>query len=269
MTKPFIEPPTPDTQDFLSRFAASHTPESVIELFAEQDASGVAGGQIDAAGLGKWSWGEGGVPLIDADLEHGGRPLGRLRVFGDESQPMGMLVSRLAPIIIPMTARIVACSEAERRARVDGLTGVLNRSGLLVRLREELQRARRSAVPVSLLLADVDNMKALNDGRGHHTGDQALCRVADALRASLRGSDIVGRLGGDEFVAVLPDARQDQAEQAAERVRCTLGEHGDPVGLSIGIASGTGESQPEELLRDADQAMYRVKHGQGGRVSAA
>lgn len=273
MTKQFTESgypgAYPDTQDFLSRFAASHSPEELVELLSDQRAPGIAGGQIDAGGLGSWNWGEGGVPLIDADLEHAGRALGRFRVFGDETRPMGMLVSQIAPIIIPMTARIMACLEAERRARVDGLTGVLNRSGLLTRLGEELQRARRAQTAISLLMADVDNMKQLNDESGHQAGDRALCRIADTLRGSLRGSDVVGRLGGDEFLAILPDADLEQARTAANRIRHELRGTRERLSLSIGLAAGTGDTPPEQLIRQADEAMYRIKQSERGRVSAA
>lgn len=264
-----IDSDHPDTQDFLSRFAASHTPQALVELFSEQQAPGITGGQIDAGGLGQWSWGNGGIPLIDADLEHAGRAVGRFRVFGDEAMPMGLLVTRVAPILIPMTARIVACLEAERRARVDGLTGVLNRSGLLIRLGEELQRARRSQTTLSLLLADVDNMKQINDESGHQAGDRALCRIADTLRGSLRGSDVVGRLGGDEFVAILPDVGLDQARIAADRIRHQLGAVREQLSLSIGLAAGTGDTPPERLIHQADDAMYRVKQSDRGRISAA
>lgn len=269
MIKQGFESDHPDTQDFLSRFAASHTPEELVELFSGQQAPGIAGGRIDAGNLGSWGWGEGGMPLIDADLEHAGRALGRFRVFGDESRPMGLLVSRVAPIIIPMTARIIACLEAEQRARVDGLTGVLNRSGLFARLSEELQRARRSQTTISVLLADVDNMKQLNDESGHQAGDRALCRIADTLRGSLRGSDVVGRLGGDEFVAILPDVGLDQARIAANRIRRELRDTRERLALSIGLAAGTGDTPPEQLIHRADEAMYRIKQSERGKVSAA
>ena len=156
------------------------------------------------------------------------------------------------------------------RALHDPLTGLANRQLILDRAQQMLVRARRSGVPVAALFIDLDNFKDSNDSLGHGAGDQLLQMVAGRLLGILRSGDTVGRLGGDEFVILaegVPFARG--PEMIAERVHQVLkpafhipGIDGMSITISasIGIAVGDRPSA-EDLLRDADIALYRAKGG--------
>jgi len=156
----------------------------------------------------------------------------------------------------------------------DALTGLPNRTLILDRIEQTLTRARHNQEPVAALFVDLDNFKAINDSLGHATGDELLCAVAERLEGVIRETDALGRMGGDEFVVVADGLSLAAGpELIAERLQeafsepFALGEEGESlvhVKASIGIATGDRTSA-EELLRDADIAMYRSKwSGKGG-----
>jgi diguanylate cyclase (GGDEF)-like protein/PAS domain S-box-containing protein len=148
----------------------------------------------------------------------------------------------------------------------DDLTHLPNRLLLVDRLAHSLARADRTGSHVAVLFLDLDRFKLVNDGLGHVVGDQLLVEVANRLTRSIRASDTVARFGGDEFVIVREEvADVTQAIEFAERVTAVLHE---PIALSgrelyattsVGIALGGAGSSAEQLLRDADAAMYRAK----------
>jgi diguanylate cyclase (GGDEF)-like protein len=152
----------------------------------------------------------------------------------------------------------------------DALTGLPNRTLILDRIEQTLTRARLKQEPVAALFVDLDNFKAINDSLGHGTGDELLCAVAERLEGVIRETDALGRLGGDEFVVVadgisLAAGPELIAERLLEAFRepFSLGPNGETLvhaKASIGIATGVRASA-EELLRDADIAMYRAKWG--------
>jgi diguanylate cyclase (GGDEF)-like protein len=156
----------------------------------------------------------------------------------------------------------------------DALTGLPNRTLILDRIEQTLTRARLKHEPVAALFVDLDNFKAINDSLGHGCGDELLCAVADRLEGVIRETDALGRLGGDEFVVVadglsLAAGPELIAERLLEAFNepFALGEGGETrvhAKASIGIATGVRPSA-EELLRDADIAMYRSKWGGKGR----
>jgi diguanylate cyclase (GGDEF)-like protein len=146
-------------------------------------------------------------------------------------------------------------------ASVDELTGCAVRRVLRQRMEEEITRSVRSGSPLSLLMIDVDQFKAVNDTYGHVVGDHVLARIGAVLRQSGRAFDVVSRIGGDEFALLLPDTDVPSAVKVAERIRKDLsGAVEVPVTLSIGVG-GLDRSMPsvEHLLDDADFALYRVK----------
>jgi len=152
----------------------------------------------------------------------------------------------------------------------DALTGLPNRTLILDRIEQTLTRARHNQEPVAALFVDLDNFKAINDSLGHTTGDELLCAVARRLHGVIRETDALGRLGGDEFVVVAdglslaagPELIAERLLEAFNEPFC-LGEDRETrvrAKASIGIATGVRASA-EELLRDADIAMYRAKWG--------
>ncbi len=160
----------------------------------------------------------------------------------------------------------------ERQALHDPLTKLPNRLLLMDRARQALARLHRSQGLVALLFIDLDRFKAINDNMGHAVGDHLLISVAERLAEMLRDSDTVARLGGDEFVILAEDLDSDaEALGVAERVLYALeepfevGSAGVSMLASVGVSvSHDPEADPEDMLREADVAMYRAK-GAGGR----
>lgn len=153
----------------------------------------------------------------------------------------------------------------------DGLTGVLNRSSLLTKLREEIERAERSGSSLAVFLFDIDKFKEVNDIYGHEAGDLVLKRVASNVRSTLRGIDHLGRLGGDEFVVLMVDVKK-QADISnlverllkAARTPVEYNDESLQIALSLGISQFPQDATgAEELLNFADQAMYRTKRNGG------
>jgi len=162
--------------------------------------------------------------------------------------------------------------QLQELARTDPLTGLLNRRAFQERLREEFERAFRSGLPLSLLVLDLDGLKALNDREGHRRGDAALRGLASAVRGGSRITDITARWGGDEFAVLAPQTARQEAFQLAERIRDSAGP-GSPGGLtvSIGIVTldpGDPLASPEALMSGADTALYAAKRLGRNRVVA-
>ncbi|MFJ2409741.1 diguanylate cyclase [Pseudomonas sp. NPDC087814] len=177
------------------------------------------------------------------------------------------------------------CMELRRRHRAeqvlselaatDALTGLANRRTLDQRLRLEWDRAQRSAEPLTVLMIDVDHFKAFNDRHGHQGGDEALRTVAQVIEGNIRRpADLAARYGGEEFAVVLPHTDSQGARVIAEHIRSSV-EHlprvsGDtvPITVSIGLSTWTKNSRTtlEELLLNADQALYEAKHTGRNRV---
>ncbi len=165
-------------------------------------------------------------------------------------------------------------AELINQALHDPLTGLANRTLLLDRLAHALARAERTGSPNTVLFIDLDAFKTVNDSLGHAVGDKLLIAVAERLGAGLRSTDTIARLGGDEFAVMLEDTGTEVAIQIAERLAAGLASHlavGDRqmlVRASIGIATGEpGQRAADELLRDADLAMYMAKRQGKGRYA--
>ncbi len=156
----------------------------------------------------------------------------------------------------------------------DGLTQVANHRFFQERLSEEFRRAQRYDDPLALILADLDHFKLVNDQYGHPAGDQVLRTLADLFKASVRETDFVARYGGEEFAVLLPKTHLGGALSVAERVaaelrRRSIGPAEVRVTASFGVSSfpGRGVSSPEQLLKTADEALYRSKSDGRNRIS--
>lgn len=158
-------------------------------------------------------------------------------------------------------------------ANHDGLTGLANRRHFLEHLRIALRHAQRHDRPLSVLMADLDRFKEVNDKFGHAGGDAVLASFASLLKQDARASDLAGRLGGEEFAIMLPETNGDQAFDVAERLRTKMVAQ-YPLGpqhrftVSIGIAVLRKEDSLDDLLERADQALYAAKGAGRNRVSA-
>ncbi|RKH63368.1 diguanylate cyclase [Corallococcus aberystwythensis] len=179
--------------------------------------------------------------------------------------------------------RAVRQSEQQRKlqvlAQTDALTGLANFRALSVRLEDEFKRALRYGYSLSVVVIDLDHLKAINDGMGHDVGNRAILALATLMQGNLRESDFAARFGGDEFVVLLPHQTSLEAAVFAERLRSELRgvnvQRGDgrpaPFGLSIsvGVADHTADSpreSTEALLKAADAALYEAKREGRDRV---
>lgn len=174
-----------------------------------------------------------------------------------------------------------AQEELKRLAALDGLTGVANRRQFDEVLAKEWQRARRNGQPLGLVIADIDHFKLYNDAHGHLAGDDCLRQVSRALeRALRRPGDTLARYGGEEFAAILPNTDAQGAGRVAEAMRQAVMNadiaHGDSVvapvvTVSLGGASSDlgGYAKPKDLVKAADQALYRAKDQGRNQVAMA
>ena len=165
-----------------------------------------------------------------------------------------------------VTERTELERQLSHQAFHDALTGLANRALLAERLRHALARCQRSGGFVAVLVLDLDGFKAVNDGLGHAVGDELLVAVAERLVAGLRPGDTAARLGGDEFVVLVEDLNAlAEAGRVAERVLESLlvpfeaGGRRLDVQASIGVATNATAQDPDDLVRNADVAMYRAK----------
>ena len=169
-----------------------------------------------------------------------------------------------------VTDRKKAEHELERQALHDSLTGLPNRALLLDRLEQSLRTARRLAMPLALLVMDLDRFKEINDTFGHRAGDLLIGEVAQRITADLRETDTVARLGGDEFAFILPGADEGGAGHVAQKIIGALQQPfhiegtAHEIAISIGIAVSPQHGEDSEtLMRRADMAMYVAKRTPG------
>ena len=151
---------------------------------------------------------------------------------------------------------------------IDDLTGLYNRRGFSDLGEQYLKLARRSGRGVTMVYLDLDRFKTINDSLGHHVGDRALIKVADILRATFRRSDIIARLGGDEFGVLALEAADESSELLVERLRERVQDFNDTspepyqLSVSVGMAHHDDDLRVrlEDMVAEADSAMYREKH---------
>lgn len=158
----------------------------------------------------------------------------------------------------------IANAQLDRQARFDALTGLLNRHGMEERLQQTLPATHPDAMPLGIVMVDIDHFKKINDRFGHATGDAALRAVAGVLRTHLRKSDIAARLGGEEFVLMMPGASAAEAMRMAvtlvELVANTAFETVGRITVSCGVSQMTRDDQSVDMaLRRADKALYEAK----------
>lgn len=171
----------------------------------------------------------------------------------------------------------LALSDAERRAQIDPLTGVLNRRSLDERLEAACMRARARGLPISLLFIDLDHFKDINDSFGHLAGDKCLEAIIAPIQAELRQSDVIGRYGGEEFVVILSSADAAAAQPIAERIRKRVADvriegFGEPIRVTCSIGIATSDMLGvwgEHLIAHADTAVYAAKRSGRNRVKVA
>jgi diguanylate cyclase (GGDEF)-like protein len=164
-----------------------------------------------------------------------------------------------------------AKEDAERMASTDLLSGLTSRRAFLEEAKAPVHYCRRNALPVSVIVLDLDHFKQINDTRGHEAGDTAIHHAGQLIASSLRRSDLCCRWGGEEFVILLPGTALEEAAGVAEKLRCAIvafpvpmPEADIPITASFGVASGPEEL--DRLINRADAALYRAKREGRNRV---
>ena len=271
-------------RDALARFGealtATHDSKQLLSIIAATAAEATAArgsrivlpdGTVVASGDAD---GEGERLILP--LTASGERFGTLELMGDSfSKEQRMNAASLAAHAVVALENARLHGMVERQALVDGLTGLANRRAAADALHVEAARAERLETPLSVVLADLDGFKDVNDEHGHAVGDAVLRAFAEVLRDTLRESDLAGRWGGEEFLLLLPGADEEGAAQLAERVRIGLAARRIPsvpglrVTASFGVAEYAGEANTEQLVAAADDALYRAKRGGKDRVVPA
>lgn len=217
------------------------------------------------------------IPLMDR-----GEVLGVLSLRASDERTIDSQTRQFAAVLaetLSLSVGNLHLQEALRKQSIrDPLTGLYNRRFLDETLERELSRSRRTGNPLALIVFDIDHFKNFNDSWGHDAGDAVLVTLANAMREQAREMDIVCRLGGEEFLVVLPRTSLADALSIAERMReiaaeLSLRHRGQPIEritLSLGVAGYPEHGdRGEELIREADQALYRAKRAGRNRVESA
>ncbi len=195
--------------------------------------------------------------LIDVDLSWSAAP-------GYEDSLSKVIVS-----LIDITMQKRAEAKLVYLSSHDGLTGLYNRAYF----DEELDRLERGRIkPVSIVIADTDNLKAVNDQFGHTAGDQMLKSIASALMGAFRKEDMIARIGGDEFGVLLPGIDESGVEEAIRRIRENVSaqngrERGFEISLSVGTSTSVSGKDLKEAFKEADQKMYKEKQEKMGKIN--
>ena len=265
--------------------AATHNPRALMPVILNviTEATGARGGRLlhDGKEVGWVGNLDGDAKPVEFDLSAGDDAAAMTLElnppdggFGEETMKLAEWLSSQAAIALE-NARLHDI--VQWQAITDELTGLVNRRRFLDALRSEITRGKRLGGRLSVVLADLDGFKLVNDRFGHHAGDEVLIAFADLLRAHGRDVDVAARLGGEEFAILLPETGLDGAKTVADRLRLSLAELRIPLGVgetvmvtaSFGVAE-LGDSQSVDgLLRAADSALYRAKEQGKNRVVLA
>ncbi|MBU2179673.1 MAG: diguanylate cyclase [Gammaproteobacteria bacterium] len=169
-------------------------------------------------------------------------------------------------LIVAIYARAKRARQLSEVMTKDSLTGLLQHAHIKERLASELVRSLRHQQPVSVVMLDIDHFKKVNDNYGHLTGDQVITSLANLLKQQLRKTDMIGRYGGEEFLLVLPECQIEKAMQIVQKLRESFATlpfnfDGKPFHctFSAGIASGLGAEFADQVIEQADQALYQAK----------
>jgi diguanylate cyclase (GGDEF)-like protein len=225
----------------------------------------------------------GAIKLTDPSIKLAELELNREALQGDFAEfDLGILITvvvavnvALAVFAVPtvlLARRFIMHAQLVAQSRIDTKTGLLNASTWEREASVEIARAVRTGSPLALALVDIDHFKVVNDTYGHLAGDKALRAVTDALRSQLRSYDLAGRFGGEEFVVLLPQTREMDAINVAERLRAHIAALSIPVRddaesgpcikltISVGVAALEGVSRElTDMLAAADAALYYAK----------
>jgi diguanylate cyclase (GGDEF)-like protein len=189
-------------------------------------------------------------------------------------QKQVMLLEQLAYQIVISVENSRLYTEAEEKARIDELTGLLNRRSLDEMMVSEISRHSRYGGSFSLIIIDLDNFKVFNDSHGHLAGDKLLGKIGGIMKSAIRSADQAFRYGGDEFAILLPNTPTDATNQVAERIRKQVATKAKtdfiPITASLGLACWPADGiDSNEVIVSADAALYQAKRNGGNRIHCA
>jgi len=196
-----------------------------------------------------------------------------VKPFDEQELKARLLVGKR---IVDLQQELVAAKEAMRHAAThDGLTGLVNRREGVEMMRRELARSCREQTPLTVILADIDHFKKVNDHLGHISGDEVLIEMGRRLRSQLRPYDVVARYGGEEFLLVMPACNLTSALIRADQIRSYVASRPfstsaqpQTITVSMGVAVADGETEPQahDVLQLADMGLYKAKSEGRNRV---
>ena len=267
------------TARFGEALTATLDAEQLLRVVVETaiDVTGATGGVLTTAAGARIVVGAGdaGATRMEFPLTAGRAGFGVLLVSGDAfGAEERMAAAALAGQAVVALENVRLHRLVERQALVDGLTGLSNRRHCDESIVQELARAARFGGSVGLILADIDDFKAVNDRHGHPTGDEVLRAFAATLHDTVRDIDVPARWGGEEFAVLLPGTDEEGAALLAERIRAAFEEralesaNGERLAVtaSFGVAAFPEAATPIELVEGADAALYEAKRAGKNRV---
>src|ERR1700704_5814615 len=182
------------------------------------------------------------------------------------------VLTRMGLLRVPILIEYEDLKKLQLNAVTDPLTDLYNRRLFAETFEKELNRARRYGQPLGLVMLDLHRFKEVNDKHGHPRGDEVLRAAAATLKKALRTSDSAFRIGGDEFALLLPQTDAEQALALSRRVETVFAEMLQPLQLTVGVSMDHGVAtfpqdgeQAEQLIRVADERLYRLKHANHGK----
>ena len=207
-------------------------------------------------------------------LMFGNEPLGVICITDRRDGEAFLPTERATLRLIGMTAGAALAAagahqniqQLEHKASIDSVTGLFNRGHLDTRLLEEVERSQRERTQLAVLIADIDDFKAINDTFGHQTGDTVLRQVGEIIRSAVRMFDVCARFGGDEFAVLMPNSDRASAFACADRIRKIAAQYANPnnpsfpqLTMSVGVAVGGAQDGAAALVARADRALYQAK----------
>lgn len=213
------------------------------------------------------------IEVLDSGISQKKQRKFKKKVFDVEIIPFfeeGGNIKGVIETLTDVTAQIVRQQKLEESSVTDFLTKALNRRGIITALEEEIARANRFSEKFSVILFDLDSLKAVNDAKGHIAGDKLLRAITAFVKNKLRAVDKIGRYGGDEFLIVLPETSMKGAEDLARKLKKAISSHEflivlgkDTIELKASISTGVAEyhknADIESMLQFADDRLYREK----------
>lgn len=199
--------------------------------------------------------------------------------LADKTEPN--VITRQDVALIELFGQLVGASigniklfeKMQRQATTDGLTGLMNHRTFYEALEKELWRSRRYGGTMSLVMADIDNLKKLNDSYGHRVGDRVIKEISRRIKECIRQIDLAARYGGDEFAVILPNTALEEAVVVSQRIVDVVSETPltwqqvqIPLSISVGVGQYGPETNPEDITSGSDEALYLAKQSGKNRV---